>query len=97
MGLKGYRLWGMGQLDSNVQSPTEEAHVQRVAVGHHERDGGLSVRDEEHADLLPALGGNHVEGVLRERAAPLDLHLRVGVARHVFAAPAARFRHHVAA
>jgi hypothetical protein len=24
MGLKGYRLWVMGQLDSNVQSPTEE-------------------------------------------------------------------------
>jgi hypothetical protein len=23
MGLKGYRLWVMGQLDSNVQSPTE--------------------------------------------------------------------------
>jgi hypothetical protein len=22
MGLKGYRLWGMGKLDSNVQSPT---------------------------------------------------------------------------
>jgi hypothetical protein len=22
MGLKGYRLWFMGQLDSNVQSPT---------------------------------------------------------------------------
>jgi hypothetical protein len=22
MGLKGYRLWGMGQLDSNVQVPT---------------------------------------------------------------------------
>jgi hypothetical protein len=22
MGLKGYRLWVMGQLDSNVQSPT---------------------------------------------------------------------------
>jgi hypothetical protein len=22
MGLKGYRLWAMGQLDSNVQSPT---------------------------------------------------------------------------
>jgi hypothetical protein len=22
MGLKGYRLWDMGQLDSNVQSPT---------------------------------------------------------------------------
>jgi hypothetical protein len=21
MGLKGYRLWAMGQLDSNVQSP----------------------------------------------------------------------------
>jgi hypothetical protein len=22
MGLKGYRLWAVGQLDSNVQSPT---------------------------------------------------------------------------
>jgi hypothetical protein len=22
MGLKGYRIWVMGQLDSNVQSPT---------------------------------------------------------------------------
>jgi hypothetical protein len=22
MGLKGYRLWGMGQLDSNLQRPT---------------------------------------------------------------------------
>jgi hypothetical protein len=22
MGLKGYKLWAMGQLDSNVQSPT---------------------------------------------------------------------------
>jgi hypothetical protein len=40
MGLKGYRLWVMGQLDSNVQSPTAavaEAHevqheVLRVAV-----------------------------------------------------------------
>jgi hypothetical protein len=25
MGLKGYRLWAMGQLDSNVQSPTATA------------------------------------------------------------------------
>jgi hypothetical protein len=25
MGLKGYRLWAMGQLDSNVQSPTAGA------------------------------------------------------------------------
>jgi hypothetical protein len=25
MGLKGYRLWAMGQLDSNVQSPTSSA------------------------------------------------------------------------
>jgi hypothetical protein len=25
MGLKGYRLWAMGQLDSNVQSPTAPA------------------------------------------------------------------------
>jgi hypothetical protein len=26
MGLKGYRLWVMGQLDSNVQSPTVPKH-----------------------------------------------------------------------
>jgi hypothetical protein len=25
MGLKGYRLWVMGQLDSNLQSPTTSA------------------------------------------------------------------------
>jgi hypothetical protein len=25
MGVKGYRLWAMGQLDSNVQSPTPVA------------------------------------------------------------------------
>jgi hypothetical protein len=25
MGLKGYRLWAMGKLDSNVQSPTTAA------------------------------------------------------------------------
>ena len=26
MGLKGYRLWAMGQLDSNVQRPTVLQH-----------------------------------------------------------------------
>jgi hypothetical protein len=31
MGLKGYRLWVMGQLDSNVQSPTARGgHVARA-------------------------------------------------------------------
>jgi hypothetical protein len=25
MGLKGYRLWVMGQLDSNAQSPTSDS------------------------------------------------------------------------
>jgi hypothetical protein len=29
MGLKGYRLWVMGQLDSNVQSPTARANANR--------------------------------------------------------------------
>jgi hypothetical protein len=31
MGLKGYRLWVMGQLDSNVQSPTlrRSLHIMR--------------------------------------------------------------------
>jgi hypothetical protein len=27
MGLKGYRLWVMGQLDSNVQSPTSLSSI----------------------------------------------------------------------
>jgi hypothetical protein len=36
MGLKGYRLWVMGQLHSNVQRPTEfitSGHLQCGAVG----------------------------------------------------------------
>jgi hypothetical protein len=33
MGLKGYRLWVMGQLDSNVQSPTAAARVPPMRVG----------------------------------------------------------------
>jgi hypothetical protein len=31
MGLKGYRLWAMGQLDSNVQSPTAALRTAVVA------------------------------------------------------------------
>jgi hypothetical protein len=42
MGLKGYRLWAMGQLDSNVQSPTPvhrghqlaQAAVHRAELSH---------------------------------------------------------------
>jgi hypothetical protein len=33
MGLKGYRLWAMGQLDSNVQSPTASAVMRLIPVG----------------------------------------------------------------
>jgi hypothetical protein len=32
MGLKGYRLWVMGQLDSNVQSPTVAALPAELGV-----------------------------------------------------------------
>jgi hypothetical protein len=32
MGLKGYRLWVMGQLDSNVQRPTAQERVPAVAA-----------------------------------------------------------------
>jgi hypothetical protein len=39
MGLKGYRLWVMGQLDSNVQSPTDGAARDAGLV-----DGGAAVR-----------------------------------------------------
>jgi hypothetical protein len=33
MGLKGYSLWAVGQLDSNVQSPTVDDPVLRDDVG----------------------------------------------------------------
>jgi hypothetical protein len=31
MSLKGYRLWAMGQLDSNVQSPTSYSTHEETA------------------------------------------------------------------
>jgi hypothetical protein len=59
MGLKGYRLWGMGQLDSNVQSPatlkprecTSSSLVENVPAanvapegqGRHSTPGGVSL------------------------------------------------------
>jgi hypothetical protein len=33
MGLKGYRLWVMGQLDSNAQSPTAVAPTSAYVPG----------------------------------------------------------------
>jgi hypothetical protein len=45
MGLKGYRLWVMGQLDSNVQSPTAAAsRLSRVSnsAATAEEGGGAS-------------------------------------------------------
>jgi hypothetical protein len=44
MGLKGYRLWVMGQLDSNVQSPTEDV---RLVAAHGE---GLPLKHEHRLD-----------------------------------------------
>jgi hypothetical protein len=32
MGLKGYRLWGMGQLDSDVQRPTAPPNASRKGL-----------------------------------------------------------------
>jgi hypothetical protein len=34
MGLKGCRLWVMGQLDSNVQSPTADLMIPRLSRSH---------------------------------------------------------------
>jgi hypothetical protein len=33
MGLKGHKLWDMGQLDSNVQSPTTWYMITSVSAG----------------------------------------------------------------
>jgi hypothetical protein len=33
MGLKGYRLWAMGHLDSNVQSPTVRMYLRIIVSG----------------------------------------------------------------
>jgi hypothetical protein len=43
MGLKGYRLWDMGQLDSNVQSPTVPRPRQPVHGDVARRDLGQDV------------------------------------------------------
>ena len=45
MGLKGYRLWGMGQLDSNVQVPT----AADVRARHGEARHGLGREGHGHA------------------------------------------------
>jgi hypothetical protein len=49
MGLQGYRLWVIGQLDSNVQSPTAcLEHADDLLWG----QGGVG--DDEHRLLRPA-------------------------------------------
>jgi hypothetical protein len=47
MGLKGYRLWVMGQLDSNVQSPTLS-----VPLTHSIRDCIIARRSVENVTVL---------------------------------------------
>jgi hypothetical protein len=58
MGLKGYRLWVMGQLDSNVQSPT---YVARASELHHHlrrlRDVAVQVEFESSKNFEAGLGG----------------------------------------
>ena len=44
MGLKGYRLWVMGQLDSNVQSPTAALRRPRAQLGRVRPAGGRGGR-----------------------------------------------------
>jgi hypothetical protein len=44
MGLKGYRLWVMGQLDSTCSAPPRQEHDGERARQHHEaRDVALQV------------------------------------------------------
>jgi hypothetical protein len=47
MGLKGYRLWAMGQLDSNVQSPTALARLPRAL----QESGVKPALEAQHANL----------------------------------------------
>ena len=61
MGLKGYRLWVMGQLDSNVQRPTEFL----------QRDGGVEAHEAGRArDVAVKVAfvlkpGNHLIGSIK--------------------------------
>jgi hypothetical protein len=48
MGLKGYRLWAMGQLDSNLQSPTAAKAPFRAG-----KSAGVSARTESISDAPP--------------------------------------------
>jgi hypothetical protein len=50
MGLKGYRLWAMGQRDSNVQSTTEAPVLQRQPPRHSGADAAAAhAPDAAHA------------------------------------------------
>jgi hypothetical protein len=71
MGLKGYRLWVMGQLDSNVQSPTGsqcrhhiplEVDHARAALHHQPDEGGLLPLPDD----LPAGRDAHQAHALRQ-------------------------------
>jgi hypothetical protein len=58
MGLKGYRLWVMGQLDSNVQHPTEvlwQRRQRRSRDGTRRRHRGVALQVAfERQTLKPA-------------------------------------------
>jgi hypothetical protein len=46
MGLKGYMLWVMGQLNSNVQSPTAREQLGQQPVQHLELPRGVALQVE---------------------------------------------------
>jgi hypothetical protein len=55
MGLEGYRLWVMGQLDSNVQRPTEVRVGLRVQRGKAAARGAGSARESGGEEVRAAV------------------------------------------
>jgi hypothetical protein len=61
MGLKGYRLWVMGQLESNVQRPAARHHLQAVSLA-------LALRvAQHHAQAVAAHKLTHLNAKFETR------------------------------
>jgi hypothetical protein len=67
MGLKGYRLWVMGQLDSNVQSPTTTALLLRqLGFTHGPKVLGVAVQVELNKARFKTMEGKQLIGSVVE-------------------------------
>jgi hypothetical protein len=73
MGLKGYRLWDMGQLDSTCRAPPREAvgvgpERRQQERGEHVVAGGRPDGEHSRGDVGDEVRGHHAVGALQQRS-----------------------------